>query len=358
MYKIFKQKMNSMQFVTIREAEKLSKAKMKKGAYNWLASGAEDNFTKDRNYESLNSIKIIPRLLKQRRNKTNYSNNFFKKKINYPIILSPMGHQSQFHKYGEIEMAKGIFEADSIASFSTQGRYDLYDVRKANPELSLVWTIFLFGNKEWIKNEIKRAEENKCEAIVLCLDASVRSHRYSDRETRYDARKFGKRTLKLPPDPSLDLTFDWKIVKWIKSNTRLPVILKGVISEHDAKLSLKYNADGIWVSNHGGRMFNSGISVAEALFKIKKIVKKKLILIADGGVTRGSDIIKYLCLGADFVGIGRPAIFGLFLNGKHGVKDVFDILNSEFHSSCINGGFVEKKDFSLNRLIIPKIFNN
>ena len=348
--------MNSIKFVTIREADKLSKDKMRKGAYEWLNSGSEDNFTKDKNFESLNLIKIIPRVLKKGRNKTNYSHLFFNRRIISPIILSPMGHQSQFHKNGEIEMGKGIFKANTIASFSTQGRYDLYDVRKSSPKLPLIWTIFLFGNKKWIKNEIKRAEDNKCEAIVLCLDASVRSHRYWDRESRYDARRFGKRTLKLPPDPSLDLTFDWNVVRWIKSQTRLPVILKGIISEDDAKLALKYKADGIWVSNHGGRMFNSGISVAEALLKIKKIVRKKLILIADGGVRRGSDIIKYLSMGADFVGIGRPAIFGLFLNGKNGVKDVFDILNSEFYSSCINGGFVDRNDFSLKRLIIPKNF--
>ena len=342
---------------TINEAENLCKLKMRKGAYEWLASGAEDNFTTDKNIKVLNSLKLIPRILQKDRNKIDHSRKYFKKNLNFPILLSPMGHQSQFHKLGEIEMAKGISQASSIASFSTQGRFDLYDIRKSNPSLNLIWTIFLFGNKKWIKDEIVRAEKNNSIAIVLCLDASVRSHRYMDRETRYDARKYGKRTLKMPPDPSMDLSYDWDIVRWIKKQTKLPLVLKGVISEHDAKLCLKYNVDGIWVSNHGGRMFNSGISSVEAIFRIKKIVKNNLLLIVDGGVRRGSDIIKYLCLGADLVGIGRPAIFGLFLNGKNGVNNIFEILKKEFYSSCINGGFIKKKDFSLKRIIIPKTFD-
>lgn len=342
---------------TINKAENFCKLKMRKGAYEWLASGAEDNFTANKNIKDLNSLKLIPRILQKNRNKINFSKKFFKKNLNFPIILSPMGHQSQFHKSGEIEMAKGVSLANSIASFSTQGRFDLYDIRKSNPNLPLTWTIFLFGNKKWIKDEIVRAEKNNSIAIVLCLDASVRSHRYMDRETGYDARKFGKRTLKLPPDPSMDLSYDWEIVRWIKNQTKLPLILKGIISEDDAKLCLKYNVDGIWVSNHGGRMFNSGISSVEAIIKIKKIVKKNLLLIVDGGIRRGSDIIKYLCLGADLVGIGRPAIFGLFLNGKNGVHDIFEILKSEFYSACINGGFIKQSDFSYKRVIIPKTFS-
>ena len=341
---------------TISEAERICKLKMRKGAYEWLASGAEDNFTTNKNIKDLTSIKLIPRILQKGRNKINLSKNILKTNLNFPIILSPMGHQSQFHKLGEVEMGKGISKAKSIASFSTQGRYDLYDIRKNNINLPLVWTIFLFGNKKWIKNEILRAEKNKCVSIVLCLDASVRSHRYMDRETKYDARKYGKRTLNLPPDPSKDLSYDWNIVKWIKKQTKLPILIKGVLSEEDAKLCLKYKVDGIWISNHGGRMFNSGISSVEAIIKIKKIVKSKLFLIVDGGVRRGSDIIKYLCLGADLVGIGRPAIFGLFLNGKNGVKNIFDILINEFYSSCINGGFVDNKDFNIKRIKIPKFF--
>ena len=147
------------------------------------------------------------------------------------------------------------------------------------------------------------------------------------------------------------LKFDWEIIKWIKKKSDKPLILKGIISADDAKLAIKYKADSIWISNHGGRMFNSGISSGEALISIKKNISKKIPIIVDGGVRRGSDIIKYLCLGANFVGIGRPAIYGLVLNGSKGVENIFNILNSEFQTNIFNGGFKSYQEINIKRII-------
>ena len=118
----------------------------------------------------------------------------------------------------------------------------------------------------------------------------------------------------------------------------------------DVKIAIKYDIKNIWISNHGGRMLNSGISSAEALIKIKKKINKKIFIIVDGGVNRGSDIIKYLCLGADIVGIGRPAIYGLTLNGYKGVNEIFQILESEFRSAMINAKFSSLKDLNSNKI--------
>ena len=177
-----------------------------------------------------------------------------------------------------------------------------------------------------------------------------------DRELlKYDARKYGKRTNKTSPNPELALKYDWKLINFIKKNTRLPLIVKGILTVNDAKKAIKSGADGIWISNHGGRMFNSGISGVRALINIKKKIKsKKIKIIVDGGVRRGSDIIKYLCLGADYVGIGRPAIYGLICGGSEGVRKVFEILNDELRTAMINGGFNNLKSFLKNRLIIDE----
>ena len=262
-----------------------------------------------------------------------------------------MGHQTQFHPKGEIETAKGINEVNSISCFSTQGRMSLNDIRKKNFNASLCWTIFPFGDRKWIHKEIKNAEKNRCLAIVLCIDANVRSHRYLDRESRYDARKYGNRTNPLPPNPKLALSFDWQLVKFIKSKTKLPLIIKGVLTSEDALKSLQLSVDGIWISNHGGRMFNSGISGVNSILEIKKKIPKiKTKIFIDGGVRKGSDILKLLCLGADFVGIGRPAMHGLILSGHKGVSDVFKILNNELKVMMENGGFKNFKDFKISRI--------
>ena len=338
-------------FVTLREAEKFSQKKINKKIFNWLQSGAEDDYTYKKNFEDLRRIQIKPFHLNKVRN-IDLKCDFLGNKIASPIILSPMGHQTQFHKDGEIEMGKGINNVDTIAFFSTQGRISLDDIRKKNKNLKLGWTIFPFGNKEWIKKEVTSAMKNKCVAIAICIDANVRSHRYQDRESRYDARLKGRRTNPLPPDPSYALKYDWSLIAYIKKLTKIPIIVKGVLTSSDMKNAIKFGCDAVWVSNHGGRMFNSGISSVDAILEIKNKIKnrKKIKVIVDGGIRKGSDVIKFLCLGADFVGIGRPALHGLIYSGSKGVSEVFKILNSELKTNMINGGFKKEISFNMKRL--------
>ena len=344
-------KKSKPKFATIRQAERIAKGKIRKGSFRWLQAAAEDGFTHEQNLKDLNNLRIIPKHLAQVK-KVEISTDFFGKKISSPLLLSPMGHQTQFHRDGEVEMAKGVSLANSVSFFGTQGRMSLQDIRKRNKTSKIGWTIFPFGNLQWIINQIKDAEKNKCTAICICVDANVRSHRYLDRETlTYDARKFGKRTNPQPPSPKYALNYNWELIKKIKMISKLPIIVKGILTPEDAKKSIKCGVDAIWISNHGGRMLNSGISGVEALVEIRKKIKKNnLKIIVDGGVRRGSDIVKYLSLGADFIGIGRPAIYGLICNGFLGVRNVFKILNNEFNTTMINGGFNNLKSFNQNRI--------
>ena len=345
--------MKNIDFVTIREAEKFAKRKTRKQIFDWLQSGSEDNSTSNKNIIDLNNLRLKPLHLRKV-GKIDLSTNFFGKKISSPLILSPMGHQTQFHKKGEIETAKGVDIVNTVSFFSTQGRMSLKDIRKNNINSKLCWTIFPFGNKNWIKKEIKDAEGNKCKAIALCIDANVRSHRYMDREARYDSRKVGSRTNPVPPNQLAALDYDWDLVKFMKSKTKLPLIIKGILSYEDANKCIKLGVDGIWISNHGGRMFNSGISGVESLIEIKKKIskkKQKMKILVDGGVRKGSDILKFLCIGADYVGIGRPAMYGLILKGHNGVKEIFDILNNELRTSMQNGGFKSFKECVASRIL-------
>ena len=339
-------------FKTIQQAQLLAKKKLSKGTFNWLIAGAEDNFTEKLNIQDLNEIKIIPKILKNTYN-LKIKKNFLNFKLPSPIILSPMGHQTQFHKNGEIEMSKGCKKYDTLSFFSTQGRIKLSEIKSNTQNNKLIWEIFPFGDKSWIEKEIKNAEINKCLAVSFCFDANIRSHRYIDSETGYDARKHGRRTMKVSPNPSLSRKYDWDFLSWVKKKTNLMIIPKGLINLDDIIKADKILGKYLWISNHGGRMFNSGITPISVLHKIKKKkIKLRSKLIVDGGVRRGSDILKYLCLGADLIGVGRPAVFGLAINGSEGVKDIFKILESEMKTAMINGGFSSYKDFKLSRLEI------
>jgi len=344
--------MKKFSFETVRQAEKLASKKIRAKTFQWLQAAAEDGYTNYKNIEDLKKIKIIPKQLSLDGQPT-LKTKFFGKQISSPLILAPMGHQTQFSKNGEIDMAKGLEMSKTVAFFSTQGRISLDKIRKKNKKANLAWEIFPFGNLDWIKSQILSAEKNNCIAIAVCVDANIRSHRYLDREINYDARKFGKRSNTFSPNPKKALNYNWGLIKFIKKNTKLPLIIKGVLSVDDAKKSINYGCNAIWISNHGGRMLNSGISGVDAILNIsKKLKNKKTKIIIDGGVQKGSDIIKYLSLGADFVGIGRPAMYGLICDGFKGVHKIFNILNSEINSVMINGGFKDLSSFKKNRLDI------
>ncbi len=342
---------------TIRQCKIKFKKKINHKIYNWVCAAAEDGLTSDNNFEALKQIIIKPKLL-SKTGLPDCSSSFFETKVKFPILLAPMGHQTQFHRNGEIETCKGASKSNIICSFGTQSRMKLDDIRKNNKNAKLTWTVFPFGDLNWIKNQINNAEKNNALAIVLCLDANVRSHRYMDIETFYDARKIGKRTNPISPNPEKSYYYDWNLIKKLSKFTKLPLILKGILTYSDAIKAIENGAKGIWISNHGGRMFNSGLSTSHALFEINKKLKNyKILKIVDGGIEKGSDIIKYLCLGADLVAIGRPAIYGLGVNGSQGVSTVFEILKKELKTAMINGGFKNLKSFNQKRLILGKFKN-
>jgi len=339
-------------FTNIIQAERIAKKLIRKGTFNWLVSGAEDGHTCNCNIEDLKKIKIIPRILTKNKN-LKLSSKIFNEEIKSPLILSPMGHQTQFNKLGEYATAAALNKIGHLGFFSTQGRIRFSELRKRNPKAKLIYQIFPFGNKDWILKEIRQAEKYKSMALSFCFDAPVRSHRYLDRESNYDARKYGIGE-PISQDPSLALNYDWEFLRWIKSKTKLKIIPKGLISIDDIILSIKYASDALWISNHGGRMFNSGISATSVLINLRKKTKVKIPIIVDGGVRKGTDIIKYMCLGANFVGIGRPAIYGLIIDGQKGVEKIFSILIQELKSAMLNGGFMSIKDMDFKRLNISE----
>ena len=153
-----------LKFSTLREAEIKAKKKINYKIFNWLQSGAEDDYTLNKNFLDLKSIKIIPKHL-SRINKINTNSYFFKTKLEYPILLAPMGHQTQFHKYGEIETCDGAKKANILSFFGTQSRMKLEQIARKNNFIG--WTIFPFGDLKWIDAQIYSAEKNKCIAIIL-----------------------------------------------------------------------------------------------------------------------------------------------------------------------------------------------
>ena len=171
-------------------------------------------------------------------------------------------------------------------------------------------------------------------AIVLTVDVPRLGQRERDRRNGFtlphNLRLANIDTLlvagKYLPEPAV---ITWESVSWLRSQTTLPIILKGIVTPEDALLALEYGADGIIVSNHGGRQLDGTVASIEALPRICRAVSDHCEIYVDGGIRRGTDIVKALALGARAVLIGRPAIWGLTVNGSEGVKKVLELLRSE-----------------------------
>ena len=318
---------------TIRELETFARKKSSKGAFNWLNAAAESGITKKINQDAFKKVEIIPNFFHDTSN-LDTSTSFFGHKLSMPIIISPMGHQTQFHKNGEAELAAGTKFENILLCFSTQGRMSLKQIKRKCPRGKFIWDFFPFGPRKWIKEQIMDAKNAGAIGCALTVDAPIRSVRYLDRETKYDARKHGKFYKSMPPDISYARKLKSEDLKWMKEYCgKTPFIVKGILSSHDANLAIKNGVDVIWVSNHGGRMLESGYSSLKALTEIKKNVKKKIPIFFDSGVRSGSDILKAISLGANIVSIGRPSLCGLIVNGSKGVNKTFELFKEEFIST-------------------------
>ena len=171
--------MKKILFSTVQKSEELAKKKIRIGTFNWLNSAAEDGLTAKKNIRDLDNIQILPKILSKNYN-LNLKQKIFNTNLDSPLVLCPMGHQTQFDSKGEISTAIGSNNEKILSFFSTQGRTGFHQIRKKVPKSNMIWQIFPFGDKQWIEKEIRRAEKNNSLAICFCFDAPVRSHRYLD----------------------------------------------------------------------------------------------------------------------------------------------------------------------------------
>jgi len=317
---------------TLREARRRAKQLVPPQSWDWLESGTEREWSRYANLNAFAKYVPVQRLF---RNVTNIETkcDFLGVSIPLPLIGSPLGGLTQYHQGGEVALLEGCGLAGSVATISAMARLRIEDARQASPDANLIYQLYFQGPEDWIASEIARAHEVGAMAICLCGDAPVRTMRYRDRENRYDARKFGARENTPPPDHALGARADWKLVKWVRGQTEKPLLIKGVMCGEDAGQCLAHGADGIWVSNHGGRALDAGIASLQVLPEIRAAVGSEALVLFDGGVRTGTDVLRAIALGADIVSIGRPLVYGLAIGGAAGVQRIFELYREEFSSA-------------------------
>ncbi len=317
---------------TIREITEAAKKKIKSNAWKWLDGSAEYGNTTIRNREIFRKISFIPRVLNSDLN-LNIEKNFFGKKVSSPIIICPVGGLNQFHIRAEYLISNSSEKHKVPYFFPNNSSETLKQMNPKKNKKFLCSSLYLDNDYNFIKKTIFDAEINGCNSIAITVDSPVRPYSYNKMDQGYDARKYYKRKplqylRKKKGDP-----INWKDIEKIREMTDMPLILKGILSKHDAKRACNLGVNGIWISNHGGRTLETDITAIEVTENIKSVIPKNIITIVDGGVRTGTDILKILSLGADFVGIGRPIAYGIIADSNKGVDFILSTLIDEFKTT-------------------------
>ncbi|MCC3860502.1 alpha-hydroxy acid oxidase [Pseudemcibacter aquimaris] len=352
--------------LNVFDFEAVARENLSPAHYGYLASGVSDEISQIANRKALKRIKLIPRRLRDMQH-MDTSITLFGRKWNSPIMIAPAGSQGAYHDDAELAVARAAKKRDQLMMLSTLSSKSLEDVNAARGEP--VWFQF-YPRQHWPSNEIimNRAEDAGNEIMVITVDMIGKGKRETlERFIKMDdancAECHGEVRSGFRGKPMLDnidfdaymgsdRSFGFDMLKRIIDTTSMKVLVKGITNAEDALGCLDAGADGIIVSNHGGRAEVSSRGTIDILPEIVRAVNGRVPVMVDGGIRRGSDVYKALALGASAVGIGRPYLWGLGAFGEEGVKAVLEILDEEFKLVMKQQGTNSINDIKENSVVV------
>jgi 4-hydroxymandelate oxidase len=329
---------------SLHEFEQLSKTRLSSMAYEYLAAGVADEITLHENRSALDRIRLLPRGLVDVSH-IDTSVTLFGRRHESPLLLAPCAYQKLFHPEGELEAVRGADQAGVTFIAPCFATVALEETAAASTQ-PLWFQLYVNPDRGFTRELVQRAETAGYEALVVTLDVPVNGPR--DRElragfslpaglARANLLSLGAGLASAPHRPggrniysvvrAPDVTV--KDIEWLKSVTKMPVIVKGLLHPDVVEQALRHGADAVYVSNHGGRSMDSVPASIDILPHIVRRVGGTKPVLFDGGVRRGADVFKALALGADAVAVGRPFLHGLAVAGAAGVARVVEILWAE-----------------------------
>lgn len=341
-----------MSYLNVHDFEKAAEKRLSKMAFGYYASGANDGVTLRRNRQAFQDLSLYHRVL-QDVGTRDLSCTLLGQSLAMPIVAAPTAFHQLAHEKGEVATAKGVAKAQSLMTLSTLSNCSVERVAVAS-DGSLWFQLYIYKDRGITAAMLDRVVAAGCRAIVFTVDAPLLGRREQDIRNQFhlpvnfrmeNLLPHGYEELGAKAEASglaayfaslLDPCLTWSDLEWISQRTKLPVLVKGIVHPQDAILALEHGAAGVIVSNHGGRQLDTGPAsiqalpgVAKALADKKTQVGQKPVLMMDGGIRRGTDILKALALGADAVMLGRPILWGLAVDGSEGVATVLNLLKTE-----------------------------
>jgi 4-hydroxymandelate oxidase len=346
--------------VNLQDIEARALERMPRETADYFAGGAEDEVTLRANRAAFESVLLRPRYLvdvSERDLRTTVMGS----PVEFPVLLAPTGFQQLAHPDGEIATARASHRAGTIMTLSTFSTFSLEEVQRATPGPKW-FQLYVHKDRGLTRSLVTRAHVAGYQALVLTVDVPVLGRRERDirngfvlppslRVANFDMDA-AESLYDVDPDSGLaqfhrglrEPAFTWKDVDWLATLSPLPILLKGVLRGDDAAIALDHGIRGIIVSNHGGRQLDGAIPAIKALPEVVEHVAGRCEVLMDGGVRRGTDVVKALARGARAVLIGRPLVWGLAWDGAAGVETVLRILRDEFDTALALCGATSVKD--------------
>ncbi len=325
----------------VMDFEPLARAKLDKLAYDYLAGGGEDEVALRDNVEAFLRLILRPRALVDVHS-IDLALELFGRKLEYPILLDPAGGKNCLYPEGELTVARAA--ANAKALHITNGGIQKVVEGGQGPLWWQVTTGGQFRTPQTMRTFVRDLENQGCAGICFTLDIMHVSHRDRNIRNKFD-RSWGETgvprdaqgRLPKPRNPERAGNYPsrpfptptWETVRQLVSTTKLPVVLKGILTAEDAVRSVEAGVAGVIVSNHGARQLDHVGATIEALPEVVEAVKGRIPVLIDGGFRRGTDILKALALGAKAICIARPYLYGLAVFGQRGVERVIELLRTE-----------------------------
>lgn len=351
--------------VNLSDYEAHARQTMDDAAWAYFSGGAADELTLKANRQAWDDIRLLPRVLRPLAG-GHTRVELLGRTLTHPILLAPVAFQRMAHPDGELATAYAAAAQSAGMVLSTQASVLLEQVAQAmlpEPQRGPLWfQLYLQHDRGLTQQLIQRAEASGYEALVLTVDAPTSGARDRERRAGFqlppNISAVNLAGLPAPrasaPPPGQSALFDglltsaptWADIEWLQSSTRLPVLLKGVLHEDDARQAMRLGVAGLVVSNHGGRTLDTAVSTAWALPRIADAVHGTLPLLVDGRIQRGTDVLKALALGASAVLVGRPYVYALATAGALGVAHVLRLLRDELEIAMALTGCATLKDIT------------
>jgi 4-hydroxymandelate oxidase len=335
-----------MEAINLFELETKARELLPQTAYDHHAGGANDEITLRENRVAYERITLLPHMLVDV-SERHMNTSALGEPISMPILIAPTAFQGLAHPKGEIATVKAAGAAKTLMTLSTLSTFSIEEVMAV--ATGPVWfQLYVFKDRTISASLVRRAEVAGCKAIVFTVDAPLLGRRERDVRNQFKmSDAFSVKNL-LPeglqessdgtdgsglaaPMASLfDVALGWKDMEWLAGITKLPVLVKGILRSDDALLAVKHGASGVIVSNHGARQLDTTPATISVLPEIVDAVGAKVEVYVDGGIRRGTDVLKAIACGARAVFIGRPVLWGLASGAEAGVRYVLEMLRQEF----------------------------